>query len=482
MDCATSTIRHHAHRRSRRRTVNMFAMALLSVAIVTTAHGDAPTDANWAVTLGRGDYVLHAHGSALDREGARVELTATPGHTAPTGGSMASVEATPYRGHTIKLSGAINAANAPGGAGLWLRADGPQGRLTFANTQESPVTGVTPERREIVIIVPPSATRIFFGTLLFGDGSAVVDHLSLVRGEALKPADIVSGKTELDAAISIVREHALHASSIDWDTMVPQLRSQVGADAWSQDAYPIIIRLLATLGDHHSHMVSAEMTRARRSPEGNVIVPTVEQRPEGVGYITVPGFSSQDPGHIGAFVNGGTDGITRIAGDAKHGWILDLRKDGGGNMWPMLAALRPFLGNSPLGYFRNGRELSPSWKSQLDKMHPAAQDIDLSDAPLAVITGPHTASAGEAVVIALKGRPHTRFFGAPTAGLPTGNGTFVLPDGASIALTTTVELDRAKVQYDGPLAPDVTVTPSESPEHDAAIDAAAAWLRQAVAP
>ena len=113
----------------------------------------------------------------------------------------------------------------------------------------------------------------------------------------------------------------------------------------------------------------------------------------------------------------------------------------------MIRAASP--ATKPLGYFKSPSWLSNSWKAQLDELHPAKGVVDLSKVPLAVLTGPATASAGESVVIALKGRPHTRFFGQPTAGLPTGNRTFTLPDGAVIALTTTVELDRNHVQYDG---------------------------------
>lgn len=97
-----------------------------------------------------------------------------------------------------------------------------------------------------------------------------------------------------------------------------------------------------------------------------------------------------------------------------------------------------------------------------------------------MLISPHTASAGEAVAIALKGRPNTRFFGMPTAGVPTGNRTFRLPDSAEIALTTTIELDRSRVEYDGPIVPDLTVAPdaSSSRNADGALAAAQYWLRE----
>ncbi|MGV9658891.1 S41 family peptidase [Streptomyces koyangensis] len=59
--------------------------------------------------------------------------------------------------------------------------------------------------------------------------------------------------------------------------------------------------------------------------------------------------------------------------------------------------------------------------------------------PVAVLTGPRTASAGEAVAIAFRERPDTRTFGDPTSGVPTANAPYPLSDGALVVLTTARE-------------------------------------------
>ena len=471
--------------RSRRLRLVLPVAGMLCLFAITDAsrvHASAAAASHWVLSLGNADYVLDARGSASDGDGAHVELASSPGRTSPTGSSIASVDATAYRGHTVKLSGLISTTDAGSGAGLWLRADGPHGRLAFANTEASLVTGTSStQEREVALAVPPSATTIVFGTLLLGDGRASVDHLSLIRGDALFPEGIVLARAELDTAIGIVKENALRSSSVDWDSLVPKLRAQIAKDDWSLDAYPPIRELLAALQDHHSHLLSAADARATHSGETAIVLPTVERRPQGVGYIALPGFNNTEPHNVASYVEGTSAGIAKIAGSAKSGWVIDLRNDEGGSMWPMLAALRPFLGTAPLGYFKGPASLSTSWKTQLDELHPSQGLADLSAAPLAVLIGPHTASAGEAVVIALKGRPHTRFFGLPTAGLPTGNRSFKLPDGAEIAVTTTVELDRNHTEYDGPIPPDVMVAPGapSSPDADGVLDAAQQWLREA---
>jgi hypothetical protein len=46
------------------------------------------------------------------------------------------------------------------------------------------------------------------------------------------------------------------------------------------------------------------------------------------------------------------------------GWIIDLRGNGGGNMWPMLAGIGFVLGEGNLGYFVDGKSIEVAWRYQ----------------------------------------------------------------------------------------------------------------------
>jgi erythromycin esterase len=97
------------------------------------------------------------------------------------------------RGKTIRFSGAIKTDDVKTGyAGLWLRVDGPNGKvLAFDNmseriengqTAESDrgVKGTTPWRRyTIELPVASAATNVNFGCLHTGDGTARFDALAL---------------------------------------------------------------------------------------------------------------------------------------------------------------------------------------------------------------------------------------------------------------------------------------------------------------
>jgi C-terminal processing protease CtpA/Prc len=156
-----------------------------------------------------------------------------------------------------------------------------------------------------------------------------------------------------------------------------------------------------------------------------------------------------------------------------------LRSNTGGNMWPMLAGLKPFLGSAGLGTFESPTGSSPKWVAgQSVGVEPPEALGVLENAWVAVLTGPRTASSGEAVTIAFRGRPHTRSFGLPTAGLSTANGTFPLPDGAMILLTTAVEADRTGRKYGDKIDPDVRVEAGTTAAGDAVLAAATQWLGQ----
>lgn len=76
------------------------------------------------------------------------------------------------------------------------------------------------------------------------------------------------------------------------------------------------------------------------------------------------------------------------------------------------------------------------------------------------------------------GRPRVRTFGAPTAGLATGNVAIDLTDGAVLVLTVAREADRTGRLYGNtPIAPDQP-TPGDA---DTLTDAVA-WLRSVRSP
>jgi hypothetical protein len=156
-------------------------------------------------------------------------------------------------------------------------------------------------------------------------------------------------------------------------------------------------------------------------------------------------------GAAGAVGQCGTGGLSGIAGV----------EDADGNRTPSGFAAEHFSKNRPRG----------------TGLRPTRTGLGRPEPPVAVLTGPSTGSAGEAVLIAFKGRPDTRVFGRSTAGFATGNDGFTFSDGALLLLTMANDVDRTGVVYrNAPIPPDQAV--AETAGSDAAALAATAWLKE----
>jgi hypothetical protein len=412
-------------------------------------------------------YVLDGGGDAQSEAGASLSLQSLEDASGSYGGGAAVVDAAPFRNQRVRLSGRIEVWGVDGGAGLWLRADGPSGAIAFANTEQEPVRGdASNVLREVEINVPSAAQKLLFGPLMNGNGRVLVRQLRLERLPAdtdanVPPAEIVK------AAVDLMRHHALNADRVDWAAAQPLIARKVKASKGPADAYEIIDEVIRQLGDRHSALVPPVTVRKYAQGSQYSAAPKVSVS-DGVGTVAVPGFSGLSSAAVQDFARALASDIAEAAPQVRAGWIVDLRDNPGGNMWPMLSGLSPLLGKEKVGSFRDSKGRDSRWRIQ----SPGVAMPDLSDARVAVLTGRRTASSGEAIVVAFRGRSNTRSFGQPTRGLSTGNQLYDLPGGARLALTTSHFVDRTGEAYGGEIRPDETVDEKD------AIFRALEWLNE----
>lgn len=372
----------------------------------------------------------------------------------------------------LRLRAQLSVQDVQAGAGLWLTLYDGTKQIGFRNTQKDLVHGQSVTRmQEMVVWVPPQATRVVYGVMLRGPGtvSACGLHVGPVVPAGEQNADQSVAVQTMAFAINAMRTQALHASLIDWESRTPPLLELAGAGS-AEDVYAEIRRLLADLHDGHSFVMPPDTVRKLAvQPEQ---MPVFTKNAPDIGSISLPFLMSHSAEGMKEFSRTGQQIFAQAA--AMRGWIVDLRHDRGGNMWPMVQALRPLLGSGELGFFedRAGKRSAP-WRAVAQGVVPQDDGPDLSHVPVAVLLGPQTASAGEAVAIALKGRPNTRFFGTATHGQTSGNKSFALPDGGILAVAAKFELDRTGKRYEGPVQPD-----GVEADPDKAERAAEAWVRQ----
>lgn len=405
-----------------------------------------------------------------------------------------SIDALPWRGKVVRLSAWFKIEGLRSGpTTLWSRTDGGgKYALDSGSTRFQPPGGSADwTLRRAFLAVSATADRLYFGATLSGQGTLWVDGFEIAEVDANANDDPPSqaARDYIDDAIAKIRENAYRAGEVDWPAQRRLAEAIAAGAVTASDAHAAVSMLLAALKDGHSFLappsVADKLATDTRTDDFGVRSAIVH----GKAYLDMPAFVGTHVARTDAFVG---DLRSRIQSMAKAGacrWIVDLRRNTGGNMFPMLDGLVPLLGEGTLGYFV-GRDAKTAWTvkdghtlpggdAEMRVRSPSAFLVDEGRAAVAVLTGPRTASSGEAVAVSFRGRPDTRSFGQPTAGQSSGNRGVRMSDGAMLLIMTSLFADRNGVVHGNEIAPDEPVAEGakDSPlETDPVVMAAARWL------
>ncbi|MCS3656530.1 S41 family peptidase [Salinibacter ruber] len=301
----------------------------------------------------------------------------------------------------------------------------------------------------------------------------------------------------LNRALVAMRYASLRRDSLDWPALRRAAFDEARGARTPEDTYPALRLALDRLKDGHSFFDppgDASPTADAAPDSGEATAPAPDEWPTArsvtasdgarLGYVHVPKVMGPGEQAYADSLRGAVRALTSNA--PPCGWIVDVRGNVGGSMWPMLAGLGPVIGPGRLGasveasgdrrpwFYDDGRAgavyLGGWYRNVSVEVEAPPHRLDPPHPPVAVLTDSRTASAGEAVAVAFRGRRNARSFGASTAGKTTSNQTVYLPDGARLFVTAAVYADRTGRVYGGPLAPDVRST---APEADAR-----SWLAQ----
>jgi hypothetical protein len=267
------------------------------------------------------------------------------------------------------------------------------------------------------------------------------------------PVDTTDGEVYLAHALDLLQTYSLHRHEVDWTALRDSVDAVAGHPPTPAAAYGGIRLALALIGERHSFFLEPSVASSPVVPSPDPVSQVVEalSGTEGrFGYVQVGSFggSSAQADSLAADLQ---RRIEALDDEGVCGWIVDLRGNIGGNMWPMVAGLGPLIGEGVMGYFVDPDSVRTAW-TYADGVAGIDGDGIASVAdpyrtraaqpPVAVLADERTASSGEATFIAFKGRPETFTSGVRTAGLSTGNRGFRLSDGALLVITTTWMADR----------------------------------------
>lgn len=319
-------------------------------------------------------------------------------------------------------------------------------------------------------------------------------------------------KNYLNSALNIMEKNSLLKKNVDWKKLRNRAFEKAKGAQETIDTWDAIRFALKEIGDNHSFLQlnsglrSKENDRRKitdqKSPTVKYIPPSpfsTRRAPEGflhksggcvIGRLVVPMYEKQTGDDFATELN---KFIAETDGKNVCGWIVDLRGNGGGNIFPMLAGIGALLGEGDASFsidadkrktvffYKNGQSglREPDGKETIvTKILGDAYKIE-KPLPVAVLIDKGTASSGEGIAVAFRGREQTRFFGMPTYGISTSNEGFLLEDGANIVLTTGVAADKNGKKYFSGVTPDELIDGGDKildSENDPIIQAAIEWL------
>jgi len=285
-----------------------------------------------------------------------------------------------------------------------------------------------------------------------------------------------------DSLIYQLKTNYLYSETTNWESVIPISEKALKAKSFGESLV-LCTAVFDTINGSHLNIFSEhgwyKWSRGRQYKQeefSHSFLVKYETQPgfevkilnNKHGYILMPGMLMIDipQDSINMEAQRMYDQIMEVVNARSlQGWIIDLRFNVGGNVFPMLAALYHFLGDNTayLSLDQDGvvDDLVKLDRGKVfDDRRAMAAVVPQAKAdtkvPVALITGILTASSGELVAVAFKGRDQVKVIGEPTAGMLTGNNLTQLPFDVKLTLTSGYLADR-KAHYETPIKPDITI-------------------------
>ncbi|WP_285039941.1 S41 family peptidase [Plantibacter sp. lyk4-40-MEA-4] len=308
-------------------------------------------------------------------------------------------------------------------------------------------------------------------------GIVVASLLALVVGGSFAAAPLLrsygiylvppSPQTYAEVALDAMRR-GVEATPDRYAEVRSRVLSEVADASDYADTYGPLTKASAELGGPHTTFndpaTAAELFGPTSGSKAENELPTVTSA-DGVTTVRLPtliGGGSGEDSFGQRYIDTAVDAIAAAAPDTSA-WVVDLRDNHGGNVWPMLAAVAPLLDDGTVETFESvdgstvvsvdGGTVSSDGTRQGAAMTPQPK----VHGPIAVVINGMTGSSAEAVAIAFIGQSDVRVFGQPSYGFSTANQPVHLYDGAVVNLTVAVDADRTGKRYGVPIEPDTTV-------------------------
>lgn len=282
--------------------------------------------------------------------------------------------------------------------------------------------------------------------------------------------------------LTIVKENSVFSDSINWSLLEHEIDS-ITENSQNKDIRALtvmhVLNRLRAVGDDHSLYMTKDQAKELFVQKQDSVNPEGKLLSTHIAYVKVPGFASGKVSEHNKFATKIQTLIQTLDSKQIKGWIVDLRGNWGGGMYPMIVGLGPLLEEGVLGYYvlQNGHKKAWSYKNGGSNgvyvVNPYV--VQNKNIKIAVLINNQTASSGEMTAISFIGKPNVKLIGSPSAGFTTGNRPYMLKDSSYIHLASARVADRNMHKINGPIVPDILIQ-GYSFFSDGYIDAAIKWI------
>jgi carboxyl-terminal processing protease len=333
--------------------------------------------------------------------------------------------------------------------------------------------------------------------------SKVITTIFLFFIPVLSLAQAISDKginrhSLLKDVIDKAKRYSVYSSKVDWPALETEILPKKDSFLSVTEFTKGVKRIFQALGDKHGGLnfqgktirlidgsaveVRPDLINPFRGKPAKLSTSILES---GYGYILVPGTAKYDSKTNQQF----QDSLCSLGLENLEGLVIDLRLNEGGSIHPMFTGFNQLFRSKTIGYTYN-IEGNPTSKLSVKNgsfyfgKHKTASVYNKCNPKkslkIVVLTSQITASSGEMLAVAFKGRDKTLFMGEKTSGYITMVTPFKMGDGY-LALSTSFIADRNGTIYDAPIQPDVEIIEGDNFGNlgeDAKVRAALQWLKK----
>lgn len=273
----------------------------------------------------------------------------------------------------------------------------------------------------------------------------------------------------LEQALAYMEEGSVNRKSLNWDALKREVYKKASNALTPKDTYEAIELAISLLNDNHSFFMGSGQVNFLENKSNDHAIDLIQSKSmlinNQIGYLLVPPCYSLSEDSIKEYALSIQKEIQKLDKNKLNKWIVDLRGNSGGNMWPMVLGLRPLITAQTFGFFSDGSGEYYAWNFKDLSVNienfeicslnaPSSYQLNQLTPRIAVLIDNETGSSGEATTIAFLGGDHTKVFGQKTGGYTSANEKIQLSDGAAIFLATTYSADRLRRIYRDGITPD----------------------------